>query len=321
MLDLSNTPADWRDDFVLVSEVAEVGARARHYRDVDAGRLVPIARGVYLRAGAAATDADRYLARIRGMALELGDAIVFSHLSAARLWRLPIFERWPRQAHLLSDRQRGGRNTPHLVRHLDAFPEHVAHISALMLTSLARTVADVAATSSLRTAVVIVDAALAGLRGLDGGWIRPPLDRVELLAEVDRRAGARGVRQLRWAAEFGQGLSGSPGESISRLTMHQIGCPPPELQRAFYDIDGRVGIVDFWWPDFRRIGEFDGRAKYLRAEFTAGKDAGEIVMEEKIREDRLRALGPGVTRWEWEHAISLSLLRAKLVGAGLPCTR
>jgi hypothetical protein len=190
------------------------------------------------------------------------------------------------------------------------------------VTSLARTVVDVAAASSLRRAIVIVDAALSGEKNRDGQWVRPPISKAELGYEIEMRGAIRGSRQLGWVLKFGDGLSGSPGESVSRLTMHQIGCPPPELQHTFRDRDGVfVATTDFWWPNYNLTGEFDGRAKYMRTEFTRGRTPAEVVIDEKVREDALRALGPGMSRWVWEEALSAHALRLKLTRAGLPCLK
>ena len=68
----------------------------------------------------------------------------------------------------------------------------------------------------------------------------------------------------------------------------------------------------------RRSGEFDGAGKYLREEYTGGRSTADIVMAEKAREDRLRALGAGVTRWGWVEAQNPPALRRKLLAAGLP---
>jgi hypothetical protein len=42
------------------------------------------------------------------------------------------------------------------------------------------------------------------------------------------------------------------------------------------------------------------------------------MIDEKIREDRLRALPLGVSRWRWNIAINPAALRALLSAAGLP---
>ncbi|HEV7957475.1 MAG: hypothetical protein JWL94_2002 [Microbacteriaceae bacterium] len=76
-------------------------------------------------------------------------------------------------------------------------------------------------------------------------------------------------------------------------------------------------IVDFWWPEFNLAGEFDGKGKYLRDEMLAGRTTAEVLLAEKDRENRIRALGPTMVRWDWDIARSLPLLDARLRAAGL----
>jgi len=117
--------------------------------------------------------------------------------------------------------------------------------------------------------------------------------------------------------DFATPLPGSPGESLSRANIHELGFPVPELQVVFDDRGGRVGDVDFWWRMANLIGEFDGLVKYTRAEYTQGRPIEEIVIAEKVREDRLRALGPNVSRWLWGVALRPRELYAHLSSAGL----
>ncbi|MDQ4137680.1 MAG: hypothetical protein M3116_02380 [Actinomycetota bacterium] len=117
--------------------------------------------------------------------------------------------------------------------------------------------------------------------------------------------------------ELADGASGSPGESVSRVAMHLQGLPMPLLQHEFRDRRGRIGYVDFWWPEFDLIGEFDGLGKYTRDDMLSGRSPAEAVIAEKVREDRLRALGPRVVRWGWECAISPPRLAEVLRRAGL----
>ncbi|MEO5920648.1 MAG: hypothetical protein ABIQ01_05835 [Pseudolysinimonas sp.] len=127
----------------------------------------------------------------------------------------------------------------------------------------------------------------------------------------------KGRRKLRRALAFADPRSGSPGESISRAVMHEYGFPAPELQTEFRDRRGLAGIVDFWWPEFQLIGEFDGRSKYTDDVLLGGRTPADVVIAEKAREDRLRALGPRVTRWDWMTVIGEGL-GMHLVQAGLP---
>ena len=70
--------------------------------------------------------------------------------------------------------------------------------------------------------------------------------------------------------------------------------------------------VDFWWPATRVIGEFDGVAKYVRDEYAGSKSVAEVVLAEKTREDRLRALNTTVVRWGWAEAASRARLWDRL---------
>ncbi|MFW8745876.1 hypothetical protein, partial [Mesorhizobium japonicum] len=116
---------------------------------------------------------------------------------------------------------------------------------------------------------------------------------------------------------FADAASGSAGESLSRVAIHRAGLPAPVLQQRFDDAAGLAGIVDFWWPEAGVIGEFDGVGKYLRDLSGRGRDTAQIVIDEKRREDRLRALGFRVVRWGWRAARSRGELRSLLIRSGL----
>ncbi|HUG50856.1 MAG TPA: hypothetical protein VLZ78_07660, partial [Terrimesophilobacter sp.] len=95
------------------------------------------------------------------------------------------------------------------------------------------------------------------------------------------------------------------------------GLPRPELQVPIVGDSGRVWIVDFWWPEFNLIGEFDGHRKYTDPEFLRGRTPEQAVIDEKDREDDLRAAHHGMSRWDWDIALSPIRLRDKLLRAGL----
>jgi len=79
--------------------------------------------------------------------------------------------------------------------------------------------------------------------------------------------------------------------------------------------------VDFFWRGINRVGEFDGLGKYLKEEFTKGRTTAEVVMAEKRREDRVRACGPTVSRWDWPMARNLAGFGAFLHAEGIPRAR
>lgn len=162
-------------------------------------------------------------------------------------------------------------------------------VDGVPVTSVARTVVDIARAVSFERAVVIADASLA----------LKLVDREGLAAALVRSTGWPGSPAARRAVAFADGRVESVGESRSRVAPARCGLPEPLLQ---WDVIGRAGHwlarVDFGWPAFRTIGEFDGRVKYGRL-LRPGQTAGDVVFEEKRREDELRDEGLGVVRWTW----------------------
>lgn len=200
-------------------------------------------------------------------------------------------------------------------------PTVVELIDGVRVTSLARTLIDVSRTVQLETSVAMLDYAQRDATRRDSGVTAVRVSRSELSTEFALHSSRRGTARCATALELSDGRSGSPGETLSRVGMHLLALPMPILQQQFIDSFGLIGIVDFWWPEFNLIGEFDGFGKYLREDLRPGQTIAEVVIAEKKREDRLRALGPRVTRWDWGIARSLPGLERHLRDAGLAATR
>lgn len=312
---------DWRDQFIREGEVRQRGSRAQLIREVRAGHLVRVSRGVYGRPPHAALRPHeaaerRYLDLVKSVQLTASWAPVFSHHSAAVLWKLPAIEPWPGKVHVAAGRLAGGRSTTQIVRH-GTDPGVPDTIDGLLVTSLARTVVDVARHTTFREAVAMADAALHGRTSATGRVERHPVQKAELLEELRAVGRGRGVSQARAVLDFADGRSGSAGESCSRVGFMLLGLPAPVLQEAFHDRLGLIGYADFWWPQCNLIGEFDGKGKYSDPLFLRGRAPEQALADEKWREDRLRARGPRVSRWDWATALSLPRLRAHLRDAGL----
>lgn len=132
-------------------------------------------------------------------------------------------------------------------------------------------------------------------------------DVESLLALAERWRHLGNLDAVRRAISLARPGAQTPLETLSRLALCEQGLPMPELQVPFYDSAGLIGYVDMWWPRLKVIGEADGALKY------ATKDD---LMAEKVREDRLRALGFIVVRWTWEEimtnpaAVAERILRA-----------
>lgn len=298
---------DWHDDFILTPRITIPAERAALYRGAARGAFVRVIRSVYVRSAYwDALDYDgRHRARMRAAWL-LDPTLVFSHLSAALLWGLPVVGGDLSVPHALGDHSGGSRSRTGLRRHaVGVGGEHVV-IDGLPVTGLAATCAHVAAGYEPETAVPVLDRAL----GLE-------VSRHEVLELLDRTPASGGRVRGMWSTTFANPLSGSAGESVSRVAFHRLRLPIPRLQARIDDAAGLVGIVDFLWPDHRLVGEFDGVGKYLREAFTAGRDPGEVVVAEKRREDRIRATGLRVARWGWDAARNPSSLRRILSEQGL----
>jgi len=99
--------------------------------------------------------------------------------------------------------------------------------------------------------------------------------------------------------------------------MELLGIPRPQLQVPFSDHRGLIGYADFFWPEISLIGEADGDKKYLDPQFRGSRSTEQVLLAQSKRENRLRALGNRVTRWDWATAISASELGRHLANAGL----
>lgn len=280
-------------------------------RDVRLGRIIRICTGAYVIADewARLGPVGQHLAVAHAAQLLRRRRLVFSHWTAVAAWGLPIIGSLPADAHVVAEQSSGGRTDERLVRHCTGIPGSTAKAAGLEVTTVATSVVDLARVAPFPTAVAVADAALRA------GSYDGTLDRNVLLSELGS-PGQRGAARARRVVGFADPLAGSPGESLSRTSMALGGIPEPVLQFRFDDRVGAV-FVDFWWPHFNLVGEFDGRIKYDDPAYRDGRTPEQVLRDEKFREDRIRALGPRVTRWGWEVAASPGRLRAHLVAAGI----
>jgi hypothetical protein len=274
---------------------------------VRAGGLVRVRRGAYVTTDdwAGLDAAGRYRRHVLAAARALRDP-VFCHDSAAALWGFPRIGAWPDDVHVLVPGERGGRSSRGVRRHVGPGCDAV-QVEGVRRTPTARTLVDVARTWPFAAALVAADHVLrtgaATTEELDGG--------------VDLAGSGRGVRAARRVVAAASASSESVGESLSRARMLDHGVPAPELQHEVRDRGRLVARVDFWWPALGLVGEFDGRLKYRAAGIADPRAVEERLWSEKLREDRLRALGLRVVRWTWDDALVPDRLLARLRSAGL----
>ncbi|MFD7157292.1 hypothetical protein ACFV9C_22025 [Kribbella sp. NPDC059898] len=148
--------------------------------------------------------------------------------------------------------RRNQRRADIVVRRAALEPVDVSRQLWLPVTSPARSVVDLARALPFREAIVTVDHALRSGVSLD-----------DLEGAMERQFQWPGIRRARTTIGFGDPRAESVLESIARSVFAVAGLPGPILQAQFWD--GYAWMperVDFWWPEFRTIGEADGLAKY-----------------------------------------------------------
>ena len=302
-----------RNGLIFVDELARQGLDPRELRRAQLhGAVVRVRRGVYCSREIwdAASPRERHLLVIRAVVAVTHPPLLVAGRSAAAAWGMPFAAAWPDEVSLLTPYQGGGKSEIGVRRtSAGASGATGTTLDDLPITSLARTALDVARALPLPCAVATLDWAM---------WRKNPggVDRAELEAELLRAHYARGGAFLRHALGLATELSDSVGESMARIGIHLLGFEAPELQVRFADGEGEI-FPDFFWRGASIAGEFDGKVKYTRAEFSRG-DPAEVAWQEKKREDRLRRQIRGVVRILSEHVAQPVRLEALLAEAGVP---
>lgn len=274
-------------------------AHARGVTDAEIRRLVRngtwtrLASGVFVQSDqyAGADDHARHALRARAFIANAGPTSALSHVSAAVLHGLDVWQIPLDDVHLTRNAPSGARRTPGRVMHAALFREaDVVDRRGARVLSVARTITDVAATVPVEQAVVLADSALRA------GLVAP----VDLTCAVERMGSHPRIAHARRVVQLSSGCSDSVGESRSRVLFVREQIPLPLTQVDVFSADGRwLARVDFLWPEHGVIGEFDGRIKYRR-DGVATTAAEDVVYREKLREDALRHAGWTVVRWTWQ---------------------
>jgi hypothetical protein len=154
--------------------------------------------------------------------------------------------------------------------------------NGVTITSVARTVVDLARMGSFAEGVVVADSALRA-----GKTTVAEVERV--IADCGQWPG---VKRARRVAAFSDGRSESALESIGRVAFAEHGLPPPELQVWVGAAElGMVGRADFLWAKYRTIAEADGAAKYTNPR---------RAIAQLDRDARLRDAGFEVVHFTWD---------------------
>lgn len=291
------------DRMVRRSEALAAGSADHELRALyERGGWERFVHGVYVPSSRLArlTEQERHRLLIDAVLPALSETYVISHRSAALLHELPLPTGGFDKVHLTRHRRGGGRTNAAVTVHCAPSVSSV-NVDGISVTSLARTVVDLARTETLLTAVIAGDVALQRC------------DPRELDAELRRARGWKGVAQARRAVNLMDGRSENPGESQSRIILRENGFDV-ESQVEILDASGRsVARVD-WLVNGVVVCEFDGKAKYSKY-LRQGEHPGDVVFREKVREDAVRDLGYPVVRWTWADLADPAELVARVARA------
>jgi predicted transcriptional regulator of viral defense system len=278
---------------VTTAELVAAGIGRPQLRSlVRRGVLVPVSRGVYARGPLAAAETrdprDEHALRVAAAVAVSGPETVGSHHSAAVIHRIDMLgRRLPRTVALTRPLGAAGSRTarPGVAMHTAGLPaEHVTARYGVPVTSVARTVVDMARTSSFRAGVVAADSALRDKQ----------ISTAELHSVLTDCRRWCGIQRARQVVAFSDARSESVFESISRVVFHDEGLPPPELQAWVGGEDAVIGRADFLWRAHRTIGEADGAVKY------SGPSRAIAQLQ---RDARLREAGFEVVHFTWDEII------------------
>ncbi|MCB0907820.1 MAG: hypothetical protein KDB63_11960 [Nocardioidaceae bacterium] len=249
-----------------------------------------VRRGVYLlRASWDAAD-DHERSRWRDIAahLDMATPHLLSHDSAARALAVPLVAARSQLIHVTRPGV-GGSRTRHGVKHHlgRELPADVVRRDGMAMTGLARTALDLAREHGFASGVAAIDNVLH--RGVS---------RRAFELELARMTSWPHVRRARSAFGFGDARAESPGESLTRILLAELGFSDIDLQ---FPVPVAGGVR---WCDLRvgcHVIEFDGKVKYLPPEHggVATTDPAEVAWLDRQRDTDIATLGLGISHVTW----------------------
>ena len=245
--------------------------------------LVALRRGVFVdgQLYVAMSPIERSKARaVAACLLRPGSAI--SHHSAALMHELPMLGARPVELALTvpaTSNQRGERSRDLRIYAAELPTWHVSSRGAWAVTSVARTVCDLARHHPAVDALVALDGALSRR-----------LTTLDAVRKVRDECGSwpGGLRMHLVVARAVEG-SESPYETVARWQLVTRGYRVTPQVWAF-DERGPIGCGDLWQPDLWCFLEVDGDIKYV------GTGDLSPLLSEKRRQERLERAGFGVAR-------------------------
>ncbi len=275
---------------ITTAQAEQLGySRAEVVRLRAAGEMAGLRRGIYLNGPLPEETSNRHLTAAAAALLAVeGDDAVLAHRTAAIAWgfdwlRAPdlasVWLAQPRGLHAV-------RKYPGLHIWPATLPaHHLTHTATgLPVTSVARTVVDLARHYTFRESMVLAESAL-----------RRKLTTVDELHRIAADCvGWPYSRRVARVLAHADGTTESVAESLARAIFVEVGLPKPRTQVLIGDDGVKLARLDFLFGTWVAV-PVDGREKYE-------KNPDER-WREKRQEDRLREIGHEVVRLIWADLI------------------
>jgi very-short-patch-repair endonuclease len=236
---------------------------------------------------AIADDPRRLHAIALGAMIKRNPDLVASHESAAYLHGLdlllPAGATVPRVT--LTRRPQEHSRSPvsgALIRVAMLPGDHVTTVLGIPVTTVARTVMDIARTTGLMEGVVAADSALRDHVAI----------KVEFAIVLQNCAQWPGIVRARQVLHFADGRAESALESVARVRFAEFRLPPPGLQVNIRGAHGFIGRADFCWDEYRTVAEADGALKYEEQ----GRDRARAQL---ARDEKFHDAGWGTFHFTW----------------------
>jgi hypothetical protein len=275
-----------QDGVVTGTQLRQAGVRPSvTHRMVARGRWVRLRRNAYLLAPRVPPARACWI-DARSLVLTQPGAVV-AGVTAARLWGLDQVPAGPAEVVVAPGRAVTTRRDlrPHVRALAD---EDVVELRGIAVTSLHRTLVDLACAHDRLTVIALLDAALRGRL----------VTSAELVQLADRASGRPGSAHVADLWELADGRAESGLESRVRLRCVDGGVPPDDLQVTVRDDDGRVVAR----LDMVRRRRTRGRARLLaiEADGASAHAAPQAVYRDRVRGNDLTAVDVDCVRFTWQ---------------------
>ena len=276
--------------FTVAQALARAVSRNR-LRRADVGR---VAHGLCVVGDPGEPDA-----RPRLMRAALPTQMAYSHITAARLWGLPVPGCVPAERGLdvMTTAARGPVSRKGVIPYAGLEAREVTTRHGVPVTALADTWCDLVATARrwgfdqddlvvLGDAVVRMLDVTAEQEGAPGEfWGReaagPSSGLAQLGARVARRSGFHGVTLMREVLPMVRAGVRSPMETRSRLALVRGGLPEPEVNVDVLTDEGHWMLMgDLVWREQRVIGEYQGEHHATRVQRSLDGQRREMARDE-----------------------------------------